>query len=232
MPILLVTAQIFSVLLYVVCMQYIVCTEIFFMRSSETIDTELILENVRKHISLGEEETKLFVSCLEARSVRRHVVLAKAGEVCRHSLFVVEGALKSYTVSNDGSAHVLSFAVDGWWIADMYSLISQRPGVLQIESLANSKLLLLSREKQELLYSKVPRFERFFRILAENALVASQQRIINNLTLTAEERYLHFMEKYPFVLECAPLSNIASYLGMTPEFLSKIRRRLATRSKL
>jgi CRP-like cAMP-binding protein len=194
-----------------------------------TIDTSLLLSSVHKHIKLADDEAALFISYLEPKSVSRRIMLAKEGEVCRHSMFVVDGALKSYTLDKQSSEHVISFALSGWWIADMYSLINQKPGVLQIESIADSNLLLLSRDKQEQLYERIPKFERFFRIITENALVASQQRIINNLTLTAEERYIHFMERYPFVIECAPLHNIASYLGMTPEFLSKIRRRIARR---
>ena len=201
------------------------------MLRRHTIDTSLLLSSVGKHIALTDDERSLFVSYLEPKSVSKRTMLAKEGEICRYSMFVVDGALKSYAVDKQSSEHVVSFALSGWWIADMYSLVSQKPGVLHIESIADSDLLLLSREKQQQLYERVPKFERFFRIITENALVASQQRIINNLTLTAEERYINFMDRYPFVLECAPLHNIASYLGMTPEFLSKIRRRIATRSR-
>jgi CRP-like cAMP-binding protein len=206
------------------------------MRKKETVDatrartdTMSLLAHVQKLVQLTDEEVSLFVSCLEPKSVPRRTRLIKQGDICQNSIFVVDGALKSFSIDKEGAEHVISFALSGWWIADMYSLINQKPGRLQIESIADSRLLLLPKLKQEMLYKEVPSFERFFRIITENALVASQQRIINNLTLTAEERYVYFMEKYPFVLECAPLHNIASYLGMTPEFLSKIRRRISTR---
>lgn len=192
-------------------------------------DTAPLLASVGKHIALNEDEVAFFLSQLEAKTVARRTLLAREGEVCRHSIFVVDGALKSFTLDKQSNEHVISFALSGWWIADMYSLIHQKPGILRIESLADSSLLLLSKQKQEELYKTIPKFERFFRIIIENALVASQQRIINNLTLTAEERYVDFTRNYPFVMECAPLHNIASYLGMTPEFLSKIRRRIAVR---
>jgi CRP-like cAMP-binding protein len=190
-------------------------------------DTDLIVKNVEKHITLDEHEKDLFISYLEPRSIRKRTILLRVGEICKHSTFIVDGALKSFSVDANSDEHVISFGVKDWWIADMYSLIAQKPAILTIETIADSEVLLLSRQNQELLYQQVPKFERFFRILTEKSLVANQQRIINNLTLTAEERYVHFMEKYPFVLECAPLHNIASYLGMTPEFLSKIRRKLA-----
>ena len=190
-------------------------------------DRSLIVKNIQKHIQLSEDEQHLFLSCLESRSVNKRTILLKAGQVCRYTMFVVNGALKSYTVDKDSNEHVINFALRDWWIADLYSFISRKPAILTIEAMTDSEILLLSKENQAMLYEKVPKFERFFRILIENSLVANQQRIINNLTLTAEERYLHFTTKYPFVLECAPLHNIASYLGMTPEFLSKIRRKLA-----
>lgn len=191
------------------------------------MNTDLILKNVHKHIRLEEHEQKLFISCLEPLTLKKKTIHLKAGEVCKHSTFIIDGALKGFTIDKNGQEHVISFALSDWWIADLYSLISMKPGVLTIEAIADSEVLLLSKEKQEMLYEKVPLFERFFRIITENSLVANQQRLINNLSLTAEERYLDFTQKYPFVLECAPLHSIASYLGITPEFLSKIRRRMA-----
>jgi CRP-like cAMP-binding protein len=191
------------------------------------MNDNLILTNVNKHISLTDNEQSFFLSLLEHKTIRKREILLKAGEICKHSTFVIDGALKGYTQDADSNEHVINFALKDWWIADIYSLISEKPGVLTIEALADSTIILLSRKNQELLYNKVPKFERFFRILTENSLVANQQRLINNLTLTAEERYLDFTKKYPFVLECAPLHNIASYLGITPEFLSKIRRKIA-----
>lgn len=199
------------------------------MRRQKATDTTLLLASVQKHITITDEEQSLFLSYLESKDVPRRTMLLQPGDIARHSIFVADGALKSFARDKQNVEHVIGFALSGWWIADMHSLIHQKPGVLHIESLAASRLLLLPRQKQDLLYEKVPKFERFFRIITENALVASQQRIINNLTLKAEDRYVLFMQKYPFVMDCAPLHNIASYLGMTPEFLSKIRRRLATR---
>jgi CRP-like cAMP-binding protein len=198
------------------------------MLSMPIMKTDLILENITSRISPDEREIKFFLSLLTEKKLGKREFIHKEGEVCKHSAFVVEGALKGYTVDNAGAEHVLNFAVAGWWIADMYSLFSQKPGVLMIEALADSTVLLLSKENQELLYKEAPKFERFFRILVENSLVANQQRLLDNLSLSAEQRYLNFMKKYPFVLNCAPLHSIASYLGITPEFLSKIRRKIAS----
>lgn len=195
------------------------------------MNTDVILGNVGKHITLTDEETKFFLSLLQPRSLKRKELYLRSGTVCKYATFVVDGALKSFTVDGQGKEHILTFATRDWWIADMYSLLSQKPAILNIQAIADSELVLLAREDQQLLYEKVPKFERFFRIMIENSLVASQQRLIDNMTSTAEERYLAFIRKYPVIPSCVPQHNIASYLGITPEFLSKIRARLARGEK-
>jgi CRP-like cAMP-binding protein len=191
------------------------------------MNTELILKNVCKHIELLDKEKAFFLSVLEQKILKRKELFLEAGVVCKHSAFVLDGVVKSYTIDEEGKEHILSFATTDWWISDLYSLISQKPGMLNIEAIVDSELLIISRENQELLYQEVPKFERFFRILVENSLVASQQRLIDNMSSTAEDRYLRFIKKYPTIPACVPQHSIASYLGITPEFLSKIRARLA-----
>ena len=164
--------------------------------------------------------------------MKRKTLYLKAGTVCKYSAFVVDGAVKSFSTDDQGREHILSFATRDWWISDLYSLFSEKPAVLNIEAVADSEVLLLSRQNQQLLYEKVPKFERFFRIIVENALVAHQQRLIDNLSSSAEDRYLRFLKKYPAIPVFVPQHNIASYLGITPEFLSKIRARLARGKKI
>jgi len=139
---------------------------------------------------------------------------------------VTSGCLRSYTVDKNGVEHVLSFAPPAWWIADMYSLISQKPGTLNIEALEDTETILLSKTDQEKLYIEIPKFERFFRILTENSLVANQQRIIDNMSLTAEDRYSIFCKRYPTLIDHLPQKQIASYIGVTPEFFSRMRSRM------
>ena len=194
-------------------------------------DTELILRNVARHISLDAGERDFFLSLLQPKIFSRKTLYLEAGVVCKHSAYVLDGALKSYTVDAEGREHILSFATRDWWISDLYSLLSGKPAILNIQAIEDSNVLTLSREDQQLLYEKVPKFERFFRILIENSLIANQQRLIDNLSSPAEERYLSFLKKYPTIPSCVPQHNIASYLGITPEFLSKIRARLAKSGK-
>ena len=121
---------------------------------------------------------------------------------------------------------MLSFACEGWWIGDMYSLLSQKPGNLFVEVMEDSEVVLLSKENQEKLYTEIPKLERFFRILTENSLVANQERLMDNLSLTAEERFEKFCKKYPTLIQKIPQKQIASYIGVTPEFFSKMKSKL------
>lgn len=187
---------------------------------------DLILENIAKHVSLTPEEQTLFLSLTETKTYKAKTILLKAGEVCTHSFFVTKGILRSYTIDENGVEHVMSFACPGWWIADMYSYLSQRPGQLYIEVNEDADVVLLSKENQEQLYNAIPKTERFFRILIENSLVANQQRLIDNLSFTAEARYDKFTKKYKELVNCLPQKQIASYIGVTPEFFSKMKARL------
>ncbi|BAU52777.1 Crp/Fnr family transcriptional regulator [Mucilaginibacter gotjawali] len=184
---------------------------------------DLLLNNISKYIHLTEEERSIFVDYLQFKNFKRKQFLMHEGEVCKYSAFVTSGCLRGYTVDKNGIEHVLSFAPPDWWMGDMYSLISQKPGILNIEALEDTETITLSKTNQEKLYIAVPKFERFFRILTENALVANQQRIIDNLSLTAEERYGLFCKRYPTLIDHLPHKQIASYIGVTPEFFSRMR---------
>ncbi|HEY4325497.1 MAG TPA: Crp/Fnr family transcriptional regulator [Mucilaginibacter sp.] len=190
---------------------------------------DLLLNNVSRFIHLENNEREIFVSYLKQKRLKRKEFLLSEGGVCKYSAFVTEGCLRGYTVDKNGDEHVLSFAPPGWWIADMYSLISQKPGILNIEAIEDTEIILLSKADQERLYIQVPKFERFFRILIENSLVANQQRIIDNLSLTAEERYKIFCKRYPTLIDTLPNKQIASYIGVTPEFFSRMRSGLLRR---
>ena len=184
--------------------------------------TDIILKSIGRHIQLTDDETAYFISLLHPKQLSRKQFLLREGEVCKYSAFVNSGCLRGYTVDEHGQEHVLNFAPVGWWIADMYSLISQRPGNLYIEASDNCEVLLLSKIKQDLLFHEVPKFERFFRIITENSLVAYQQRLMDNLSLTAEERYNNFCKRYPTLINDLPKKDIASYIGVTPEFFSRM----------
>lgn len=186
----------------------------------------LLLKNIAKHVTLTPEEEERVLFLTEAQAFKAKTVLLKAEEVCTQSYFVTKGILRSYTIDENGVEHVVSFACPEWWIADMYSYLSQRPGQLFIEVNEDAEVIILTKEHQEQLYTEVPKMERFFRILIENSLIANQKRLINNLTFTAEARYDIFSKKFHAILPYLPQKQIASYIGVTPEFFSKMKSRL------
>lgn len=186
----------------------------------------MILQNISKHIALTQEEQLLLLSKIETRNYKAKTIILNAGEVCKYSYFVNSGLLRSFTINDNIVEHVLSFACEGWWIGDMYSLLSQKPGNLFIEVLEDANVVLLSKENQEQLYFEIPKLERFFRILTENSLVAHQERLMDNLSLTAEERFDKFCKRYPSIIQRVPQKQIASYIGVTPEFFSKMKSKM------
>jgi CRP-like cAMP-binding protein len=189
-----------------------------------------ILKNVARHISLTREESEFFCTMLGYKKFRNRELLQRVGDPCHHSWFVTKGCLRGYHVDGNGFEHVLSFAPVDYWIGDLYSLISGKPGVLNIEATEASEVFSLSKENQEELYRQVPKFERFFRIILEKSLVHHQQRLLESMSLTAEERYERFCEKYPQLVQTLAQKQIASYIGVTPEFFSKMRSRLLRKS--
>ncbi|RZJ98870.1 MAG: Crp/Fnr family transcriptional regulator [Flavobacterium sp.] len=158
--------------------------------------------------------------------MKSKTILLQSGEVCIQSYFVINGILRSYSVDENGTDHVVSFACSEWWIADMYSYLSQRPGQLFIEVNEDADVMVLTKENQEKLYAEVPKLERYFRILIENSLIANQERLLDNFSFTAEARYDKFSKKFNTILAHIPQKQIASYIGVTPEFFSKMKSRM------
>ncbi len=186
----------------------------------------LILDNISKIVTLTPEEQALFLSRTEVHQYKAKTILLNSGEICKYSYFVNSGILRSFNINDNIVEHVLNFACQGWWMSDMYSFISQKPGNLFIEVLEDSEVVVISKENQELLFQEIPKLERFFRILTENSLVANQERLMNNLSLTAEERFEKFCTKYPTLIQKVPQKQIASFIGVTPEFFSKMKSKM------
>ena len=190
---------------------------------ARSIDFQPILDQVSLHIQLDGEEKGHFLAQLQHQQLQKKEFLLRENDVCKNSAFVVSGCLRAYHLDGNGFEHVLQFAPEGWWVADMYSLLSGKPGHLNIEALEDSEILLLSKSAQEKLYTDIPKFERFFRIITENSLVSNRQRVMDNLSLNARERYAGFCQKYPSLIERLPQKQSAAYIGVTPEFLSALR---------
>jgi CRP-like cAMP-binding protein len=185
-----------------------------------------IIDNISLHIELSDKDKELILSKIEIQQYKAKSVLLNAGEICRHSYFVNSGIVRSFNINDNIVEHVLQFACEGWWIGDMYSLLSQKPGNLFIEVNEDAEVAMLSKENQEILYQEIPKLERFFRILTENSLVAHQERLMDNLSLSAEERFEKFCSKYPTLIQKVPQKQVASYIGVTPEFFSKMKAKM------
>lgn len=190
------------------------------------MNSTLLLQNVAKHITLSKEEERDFLSLLKERTLRKRQLLVHENEVSQFTAFVTRGCLRSYSIDQNGFEHILQFAPPGWWIADIYSLISRQPGKLNIDALEDSDVLILMRSDHEQLFERIPKFERFFRIIMENSIAASHSRLLDSMGLSAPERYDIFCKRYPTLMQTLPQKQIASYLGVTPEFLSKMKREL------
>ena len=188
--------------------------------------SELLLANIAKRISLNKKEKELFLSYLSTKKIRKRQYLVQEGEQSKYSAFVLSGCLRSYFIDANGFEHILQFAIEDWWIADMMRITTQRPGNLAIDALEDSEVMLLSRENQLKLFDECPKFERYFRIITENGMVSFQRRVLENISLPAAERYKNFAKRYPVMVQRLPQTQVASYLGITPEFLSKIRHQM------
>ncbi|HEY1038556.1 MAG TPA: Crp/Fnr family transcriptional regulator [Bacteroidia bacterium] len=188
--------------------------------------SDLLISAIEKHISLTAKEKEQFLSLLQSKKIRKKQYFLQEGEVCKYTAFVNKGCLRSYIVDNNGFEHILQFAIEGWWVGDIMSFKNETPSTQNIDALEDTEMLLLTREGQQQLFDQCPKFERYFRIIMENSLIAHQTRILENISMPAMERYKNFAKRYPAFIQRLPQTQIASYLGITPEFLSKIRHQM------
>lgn len=182
----------------------------------------LLRDNFLAHITLSEAQLETIEALFQQKSLKKKHYLLQEGEINQGLAFVTEGLLRSYKVDSNGFEHVLQFAPPGWWMGDMKSLNRQEPAELFIEALEPTEYLYITKPKMDQLLSEIPALERHFRILAENAIIAYQQRLIGNLSQPAIERFATFCRLYPTLTQTLPHKQIASFIGVTPEFFSKM----------
>jgi CRP-like cAMP-binding protein len=184
---------------------------------------EAIVGNVERFIQLTDEERQYFISILQVTNVRKKQYIVQPGFVCRHKNYILKGAMRSYFVEPGGQEHTIVLAIDDGWISDVYSYLYQTPATLFVEAFEDSTIVKLEYNAEQQLLERYPKFEKFFRIQSMRALANLQRRMLSNLSLTAEQRYDEYLEKYPAIAARIPQYALASYLGMTTEHLSKIR---------
>lgn len=189
--------------------------------------TRPLIDYFEKLLPLNEEEKSVVEGVFKERKIKRRQFILQEGDISRYNSFVVEGCFRMYLVDEKGKEHNLQFAVENWWIGDIGSFHSEKPSKLYIEALEDSIILQIKKDDQLKLFVDYPKFNRIFRVFTENALVSAQRRILQNISSSAEERYLDFLNRYPSFFNRISNVQIASYLGITPEFLSTIRKKIA-----
>ena len=184
---------------------------------------QLIFKNIAKHISLIDSEIQYLWSLMKKISLDKKEYILSQGKICNKIYFVDQGSLRAYNVNENGKESTIMFAVSDWWITAIDSFMNQKASSLTIVALENSTILELDYDNLQTLLLKIPKFERFFRILFQNAYIREQRRALHNISMSTEERYVQFIKKYPAIVEKITQKQIASYLGVTPEFLSALK---------
>jgi len=192
---------------------------------------ELLYKKVNSIIPITEEELSSCKDLFVSKKLRKRQFLLQEGDVCKYQAFVEKGMLRSYTIDEKGTEHILQFASEGWWMADLSSYLTGEPSLFNIEALEDAELLLLTKPSWEKLMQTIPRSEHYFRILIQNNLVATQKRLMQSLVETAEEKYIKFTQTYPDCIQRLPQHMIASYLGLSRETLSRMRKNFVSKEK-
>jgi CRP-like cAMP-binding protein len=188
---------------------------------------ERLVENIRKKVPLTDEEFEKIKPFFIPKKIRKRQFVLNAGDVCLYTSFVEKGLLLVYSVDDKGHEHAVQFAPEDWWTSDMCSFLSGDPAIYNIEALEDSELLQLTKKNMDDMLEQHPKMERYFRLLMQNSLIVMQRRIVGALSLSAEEKYKRMMELYPHILQRAPQQHIASFLGITPETLSRVRKQVS-----
>lgn len=189
--------------------------------------SELLKKNYLRKVAISDEEFEQILAEFRPRKLKKKEKILQIGEVCTFSVFVVKGCLRSYSIDEKGNERVSQFAFEDNWIGNLYSTVTGEPSNLCVEAIEESEVLILHKDNEEKLFDKIPKLLKFSRLQFQNAYIATQRRLECSLVITAEDRYRELLEKQPNIVQRVPLIHIASYLGIAPESLSRIRKMLA-----
>lgn len=192
---------------------------------------ELFFQKLNEKITFSEEEQAIIKTYLTHKKLRKKQYLLQEGDVCKVIAFVEKGALREYNVDDKGNEHILQFALEGWVISDLYSFMTGEPATYNIDALEDSELVLITKSAQDEILKRVPKYETYSRMQITGAYMAMQKRITSILSTPIEERYLYFIKLYPNIVQRVPQHMIASYMGLTPETLSRVRKKIATSTR-
>lgn len=195
------------------------------------MNQELLLANIRQYVSLSPEEEQEVLRYVTERQFNRGDFINTEGEVNRYTHFIARGSARVYYIDHEGYEHVVQLGISNWWVGDFPSFITQTPASMYTEALEKTLTLSISYDNLQILYEQVPKMERFFRLLIQRAYAGFHKRTLQALSLDAEQRYLAFAAAYPDMDQQVSQKHIASYLGMTPEFLSTIKKRVMQKQR-
>jgi len=190
---------------------------------------DVFFSHVLEKVVLTDEEKETIKTFFLPKKLRKKQYLLQEGDVCKYMSFVEKGLLRSYNVDEKGDEHMIQFAWEGWWIADTYSFLSGEKAAFNIDAIEESQLLMITTADFEAMTVQVPKMERYFRILFQNNIVTKERRLMSSITHTAEEKYIQLAESNPQIIVRIPQNLIASYLGLAPETLSRIKKNIAVR---
>ncbi|TCI92683.1 Crp/Fnr family transcriptional regulator [Tenacibaculum sp. M341] len=185
------------------------------------------ISHINNIVSLTSKEEEILLEKTKYRKYLKDQYIVQQGDVCKHINFIIKGCTKTFHLTNDGQEHIILFSIEDWWSADMGSFITETPADYSVQCVENTDVIQIEKSIIEDLYTEIPKLERFFRIITQRALVSSRKRIVRGFSKTAKERYLIFKQSYPELEKRVPQYMVASYLGITKEFLSKIKRQIA-----
>lgn len=189
-----------------------------------------ILENIDKYVTLTEEETEKLISIIQIKKIKKRELIDRPSYLCKYRNYIEKGAFRSYFIDNEGKEHTVQIAFEDHFTSDFYSYITQTPATLFVEALENSIIMQMTYDDIEGLCKEIHALSEYFRNTTERAFAFSRKRALSNLSLTAEERFLELEQRYPNIVNRVPQKVIASYLGITPEFMSKIKKNLTSKT--
>jgi len=190
---------------------------------------EIFFRKFKEKVSLALEEEVMIKTYLKPKKLRKKQYLLQEGDVCKYIAFISKGVLKAYSVDDNGNEHIIQFGLEGWIISDLYSFLTGEPATYNIDAIEDAELVLISKPAHEELLQKLPKYETFTRLNITGAYLAMQKRLTSIISSSLEERYANFTSLYPNIIQRVPQHMIASYMGLTPETLSRVRRRISSK---
>jgi len=187
---------------------------------------EILFKHIEEKVSLTATDKEMINTFFIRKRIRKKQYLLQEGDVCKYLSFIATGLVRTYNVDEKGDEHMSVFGWEGWWISDFNSFLSEVPAMFYIDAIEDSEVLMISRSDYDTLTLQVPIMDRYFRILFQNSLVTKERRLMSSITHSAQQKYVQLLNSNPEIINKIPQNMVASYLGIAPETLSRIKRNL------